>query len=249
MKKQIIIIGLGRFGASLATTLSGIGHDVLALDRDEKKVQDIALQITHTVQADATNETILNELGIGNFDVAIVAMGSAIESSVLSTILLKKLGVDLAQQKAHLESLKPLLTQGHIEEGRKIFFGKKAACSGCHAVEDQGGKVGPDLTRIGAIRTGTDLLEAIALPSASFARGYRSYLVVTDSGRIYTGVISRESTDTVYLRTADLSEVRIARDEIEVMKESPTSIMPKGLEQRLTPQEIRDLLAYLQNRK
>lgn len=163
--------------------------------------------------------------------------------------LLKKLGVDLAQQKAHLESLKPLLTQGQIEEGRKIFFGKKAACSGCHAVEDNGGKVGPDLTRIGAIRTGTDLLEAIALPSASFARGYRSYLVVADSGRIYTGVISRESTDTVYLRTADLSEVRIARDEIEVMKESPTSIMPKGLEQRLTPQEIRDLLAYLQNRK
>ncbi len=163
--------------------------------------------------------------------------------------LLKKLGVDLEKQKAHLESLKPLLTEGQIEEGKKIFFGKKAACSGCHAVESLGGKVGPDLTRIGAIRTGTDLLEAIALPSASFARGYRSYLVVTDAGKIYTGVISRESTDTVYLRTADLSEVRIARDEIEVMKESPTSIMPKGLEQRLTPQEIRDLLAYLQNRK
>ncbi|WP_298867782.1 PVC-type heme-binding CxxCH protein [uncultured Gimesia sp.] len=163
--------------------------------------------------------------------------------------LLKKLGVDLAQQKAHLESLKPLLTEGRLEEGKKIFFGKKAACSGCHAVEDLGGKVGPDLTKIGAIRTGTDLLEAIALPSASFARGYRSYLVVNDAGRIYTGVISRESTDTVYLRTADLSEVRIARDEIEVMKESPTSIMPKGLEQRLSRQEIRDLLAYLQNRK
>ncbi|MCH9652616.1 MAG: HEAT repeat domain-containing protein [Planctomycetes bacterium] len=163
--------------------------------------------------------------------------------------LLKKLGVDLAQQKAHLESLKPLLTEGRLEEGKKIFFGKKAACSGCHAVEDLGGKVGPDLTKIGAIRTGTDLLEAIALPSASFARGYRSYLVVNDAGRIYTGVISRESSDTVYLRTADLSEVRIARDEIEVMKESPTSIMPKGLEQRLSRQEIRDLLAYLQNRK
>jgi len=157
-----------------------------------------------------------------------------------ATPLLKKLGVDLAEQKAHLESLKPLLTEGRLEEGRKIFFGKKAACSGCHAVENSGGKVG---------RTGTDLLEAIALPSASFARGYRSYLVVTDAGRIYTGVISRESTDTVYLRTADLSEVRIARDEIEVMKESPTSIMPKGLEQRLSQQEIRDLLAYLQNRK
>ncbi len=93
MKKQIVVIGLGRFGFSLATTLSSIGHDVLALDKDEKKVQDIAPQITHTVQADATNETILKEMGIGNFDIAIVAMGSAIESSVLSTILLKKLGV------------------------------------------------------------------------------------------------------------------------------------------------------------
>lgn len=163
--------------------------------------------------------------------------------------LLKKLGVDLAAQKTHLESLKPLLSEGRIEEGRKIFFGKKAACSGCHTVEDQGGKVGPDLTKIGAIRTGTDLLEAIALPSASFARGYRSYQVLTDEGKIYTGVISRESTDTVYLRTADLSEVRIARDEIDLMKESSISIMPKGLEKRLTPQEIRDLLAYLQNRK
>lgn len=101
MKKQIIIIGLGRFGISLATTLSGIGHDVLALDRDEKKVQDIAPQITHAVQADATNETILNELGIGNFDIAIVAMGSAIESSVLSTILLKKLGVPYVIARAN----------------------------------------------------------------------------------------------------------------------------------------------------
>ena len=163
--------------------------------------------------------------------------------------MLKKLGVDLAAQKAHLESLKPLLSEGRIEEGRKIFFGKKAACAGCHTVEDQGGKVGPDLTKIGAIRTGTDLLEAIALPSASFARGYRSYQVLTDAGKIYTGVISRESTDTVYLRTADLSEVRIARDEIDLMKESSISIMPKGLEKRLTQQEIRDLLAYLQNRK
>ena len=90
MKKQIVVIGLGRFGVSLATTLSGMGHDVLALDRDEKRVQDIAANITHAVQADATNEAILKELGIGSFDIALVAMGSAIESSVLSTILLKK---------------------------------------------------------------------------------------------------------------------------------------------------------------
>ncbi len=93
MKKQIIVIGLGRFGRSIARTLHGIGHDVLAIDTDEKTVQGMAAEITHSIQADGTNENLLRELGIGNFDIAIVAIGSSVESSVLSTILLKKLGV------------------------------------------------------------------------------------------------------------------------------------------------------------
>lgn len=93
MKKQVVVIGLGRYGASVARTLHSIGHDVLAIDRDEKTVQNVAADITHVIQADGTSETVLRELGIGNFDIAIVAIGSAVEASVLSTILLKKLGV------------------------------------------------------------------------------------------------------------------------------------------------------------
>lgn len=93
MKKQIVIIGLGRFGVSVARTLYTIGHDVLAIDTDEKIVQSVASEITHSIQADGTNETVLRELGIGNFDIGIVAIGEAVEASVLSTILLKKLGV------------------------------------------------------------------------------------------------------------------------------------------------------------
>ena len=101
MKKQIVVIGLGRFGASLAVNLVNMGHDVLAIDMDEKKVQEMVPQITHAVQADATNDTILKELDIGNFDIAIVSMGSAIESSVLSTILVKKLGVPYVIARAN----------------------------------------------------------------------------------------------------------------------------------------------------
>ncbi len=93
MKKQIAVIGLGRLGVALATTLQGLGHDVLAVDVDEKNVQSVASKITHAVQADATNEAALRELGIGNFDIAIVTIGGEVESSVLSTSLLKKLGV------------------------------------------------------------------------------------------------------------------------------------------------------------
>ena len=103
MNRQIVVIGLGRFGISLATTLSRIGHDVLAIDRDEKCVQTIASQVTHAITADATNEAVLKELGVGNFDIAVVAIGSGIESSVLTTILLKKLGVSYVIARANDE--------------------------------------------------------------------------------------------------------------------------------------------------
>ncbi len=93
MKKQVAILGLGRFGIGLANTLLTMGYDVLAMDVDEKKVQAIASTITRAVQADGTDEAVLKELGVDKFDVAIVAMGSDIENSVLSTILLRKLGV------------------------------------------------------------------------------------------------------------------------------------------------------------
>ncbi len=103
MKKQIAVIGLGRFGISLATTLSSEGHDVLAIDKDETKVQNVASLLTHAVQGDSVNEALLTELGIASFDIAIVAIGSAIESSVLTTILLKKLGVDYVIARANDE--------------------------------------------------------------------------------------------------------------------------------------------------
>ena len=93
MRKQVAVLGLGRFGSRVATTLHDAGHDVLAIDMDEKRVQEMAAHVTHAVQADATSESVLTELGLSDFEVAVVAMGSAIESSVLCTILLRKIGV------------------------------------------------------------------------------------------------------------------------------------------------------------
>jgi trk system potassium uptake protein len=103
MKKQIAVIGLGRFGTSLAVTLAAAGHDVLAIDKDETRIKNIASQLNHAIQADSVNETVLKELGIADFDIAIVAIGSAIESSVLTTLLLKKLGVAYVIARANDE--------------------------------------------------------------------------------------------------------------------------------------------------
>lgn len=103
MGKQIVVVGLGRFGISLASMLSRLGHDVLALDRDEEIVQSAASEVTHAVEVEATSEASLKKLGIGNFDIAVVAIGSDIKSSVLATILLKRLGIPYVIARANDE--------------------------------------------------------------------------------------------------------------------------------------------------
>ena len=96
---NIAVIGLGRFGSNLATTLSELGHEVLAIDSDERAVQQIADSVTHAVQADGTDEATLVELGITEYDLAFVAFGD-IEGSILMTTLLKQLGLKRVHAKA-----------------------------------------------------------------------------------------------------------------------------------------------------
>ncbi len=98
-KMNIAVIGLGRFGSNLAITLSELGHDVLAIDSDERTVQKIADSVTHAVQADGTDEATLIELGITEYDLAFVAFGD-IEGSILMTTLLKQLGLKRVHAKA-----------------------------------------------------------------------------------------------------------------------------------------------------
>ncbi|MBI2807359.1 MAG: HEAT repeat domain-containing protein [Planctomycetes bacterium] len=161
--------------------------------------------------------------------------------------LTARLQVDVAKQRARVDELMPLARGGSLEQGRDIFFGNKASCSACHAINNRGGGIGPDLGKIGAIRSSRDILEAIVFPSASFARGYEPYVVETKAGKTHTGILARESADAIYLLTTERTEIRIARDEIDAFVPSRVSIMPQGLDAQLTPRELRDLLAYLQS--
>ncbi|MBM7625011.1 potassium channel family protein [Sporohalobacter salinus] len=98
--RQFIVVGLGRFGTSVATSLAEEGYDVLAIDREEDPIQDITDKVTHAVQADATDEDSLKTLGISNFDIAVVSIGDDIQSSLLATLILKELGVEYVVVKA-----------------------------------------------------------------------------------------------------------------------------------------------------
>lgn len=99
--KQYVVIGLGKFGTSVAKTLYDTGNDVLAIDRNEELVQEIADNVTHAIQLDATDENALKTIGITNFDVAIITIGSDIQSSVMATLLVKEVGVKYIVAKAH----------------------------------------------------------------------------------------------------------------------------------------------------
>ena len=99
VKKQYAVIGLGRFGTSVARRLHEAGQEILGVDIDEEKVEDAEFFVTHAVVADSTDEKAITSLGINNFDCAIVAIGD-IQSSILTVVLLKNLGVKKIIAKA-----------------------------------------------------------------------------------------------------------------------------------------------------
>lgn len=98
--KQFAIIGLGRFGTSVAVTLTTMGYEVLAIDNDEDRVNGIIEEVTHAVQVDALDEHALKAVGIRNFDVVVVAIGHEVQASILVTVMLKEMGVGKVVAKA-----------------------------------------------------------------------------------------------------------------------------------------------------
>ena len=100
MKPSVLVVGLGRFGTAAALELMSLGHEVLALDRDEAAVNEVAPEVTHAAQLDATDEGALRSVGAGDFEYAIVAISSATDASIFATMALKNLGVNQVIAKA-----------------------------------------------------------------------------------------------------------------------------------------------------
>lgn len=96
----VMVIGLGRFGSALARELERLGHEVMAVDRNEQRVNDIAPDVTHALQLDASEEDALRAAGAADFNTAIVAISSDAEPSIFATMVLKRLGVRTVIAKA-----------------------------------------------------------------------------------------------------------------------------------------------------
>nr|WP_284703634.1 TrkA family potassium uptake protein [Clostridium swellfunianum] len=109
--KQFAVIGLGRFGSSIAKVLSSSGYEVLAVDKDMERIQGISDEVTHAIQADVTSESSIRSLGISNFDVVVVSIASDLEASILVTLMAKELGAKYVVAKARSESHAKVLSK------------------------------------------------------------------------------------------------------------------------------------------
>ena len=165
--------------------------------------------------------------------------------------LIASLDADAAKQAARLDALLTDLKAhpGDIRRGQTIFNSPKAACVACHKIGYLGGNIGPDLTRISDARGERDLLEAIVYPSASFVRSYEPVIVATKSGDEHSGVLRKDAPDELVIATGANAEVHVARTDVAELRPGAVSVMPQGLDEQLSKQELADLLAFLRNTK
>lgn len=160
----------------------------------------------------------------------------------------QRLNVDLESQRARIQELLEQTAGGDVRRGHAVFHSSKGLCSTCHRLGYGGGSTGPDLSKIGAVRTRADLLESVVYPSLSFVRSYEPVVVLTHDGRAINGLIRDESDAEIRLATGPDQEIRLSKTDVDKVKPSRVSIMPAGLDKQLTMKELADLMAFLESR-
>ena len=147
--------------------------------------------------------------------------------------------------KASLPPVSDLIK--HRGDARKGIstFASVGTCAKCHKVQGKGHDIGPDLSEIGSKLSREAMYLAILDPSASISHNYEQYVVLLDSGIVESGLLVNDSDDSITLRNTEGVDRIIPRDDIESLEKSPLSLMPAGLQQNLTQQQLVDLVEYL----
>ena len=120
-KKSILLIGLGRFGKHIAMKLNELGHEIMAVDHDEEKVNEIMPIVTNGQIGDSTNELFLSSLGVANYDVCIVTIGGDFQSSLETTCLLKELGARKVVSRAERDGQAKFLLRNGADALKQFF--------------------------------------------------------------------------------------------------------------------------------
>lgn len=152
--------------------------------------------------------------------------------------------------RIRVEELEKSLPPGDAARGSLVFQSARASCAQCHQIGYKGGTLGPDLSRIGAVRSRRDLIEAVVAPSASFVRSYEPVMIERKDGGVAYGIVTEQNSGGLTLATgAGAEPVTLKADEIQSMTPGEVSLMPAGLDRILTPEELADLIAFLESMK
>ncbi len=139
---------------------------------------------------------------------------------------------------------------GDPRRGKQVFDDPKGVgCLKCHSVGGQGGKIGPDLGGIGAKYPRAELVRSVLEPSIRVAEGFTVTTIITDSGKVYSGILKTNAQDAVEILDTEGRVTRIPTDEIELRRTSYVSLMPNGLKDGLTLDDFADVIAYLESLK
>lgn len=151
--------------------------------------------------------------------------------------------------KDHLKDYRESMEGGDADKGREIFFGRaEVSCRRCHKVDNSGGEVGPDLSRVGLDKTREYLLEALVDPNKQIAKGFETAILAMSDGRVFAGIVKEDDGEKLKLHLPDGQLVSIEKAEIEERTVGKSG-MPDDLAKKLTKSEIRDLVEYLAQRK
>ena len=139
---------------------------------------------------------------------------------------------------------------GDIAVGARVFRNTSAAnCIKCHEIGNEGNSIGPPMTVIGGKLSKAQLYEAILYPSAAIEMGYETWVVKTRDGDVFAGIKVEDTPDRITIKDTDSKYHDVDRDKIEKLVKQPISLMPEGLHESMTQQELVDLVEYLASLK
>ncbi len=148
-----------------------------------------------------------------------------------------------ADRQRIIDQYSTVLVGGDAQAGREVF---KRVCAQCHRLDDMGNDVGPPLKQL-ADKSPQQLLETILDPNREVDPKYASYSVLLEDGRVFAGIIVEESSSQIVLAEAGGKKHTLARSEIEQLRSAGISLMPTGLEQQITPEQMSQLIGFLKN--
>ena len=172
-----------------------------------------------------------------------------------SDALKQQLMLGLDQQLKHRSAITTneewqelLAGKGDNDRGRRVFYSSTSTCSACHAIDGEGGDLGPDLSNVGQSKNRNQLLRAVLSPSDELSPEWQGWYIRLKDGAIHQGRQIDVKAGSIVIYTQSNGFVSFDIKDIEDYGLVRTSLMPEGLERNLTDQDLRDLLAFLQNR-